>query len=65
MARQVVAQQNDSTSFEHCSLGQRYSRPTEIMDQLEVAVIIGPWNGANSHEVLARSKPKLEKMLKG
>lgn len=35
------------------------------MDQLEVAVIIGPWNGANPHEVLARSKPKLEKMLKG
>ena len=63
-ARLVVANQFGSTSLLQRKLQLGYNRAGRIIDQLEAAGIVGPYNGSKAREVLVHSDVELEEILR-
>lgn len=64
-ARVLVMHQQGSTSLLQRKLKLGYNRAGRIMDQLEAAGIIGPFEGSKARKVLVPDEASLEQMLRG
>ena len=64
-ARLVVATQQGSTSMIQRKLKLGYNRAGRIVDQLEAAGILGPFEGSKARQVLVPDDMALEQKLKG
>lgn len=64
-ARLVVRHQQGSVSLLQRRLAIGYSRAGKLIDQLEAAGIVGPYDGSKAREVLVESEEELDKLLKG
>jgi DNA segregation ATPase FtsK/SpoIIIE, S-DNA-T family len=64
-ARIVVATQQGSTSLLQRKLKLGYNRAGRIIDQLESAGIVGPFEGSKAREVRIKDEITLEQILKG
>ncbi|MCU0339418.1 MAG: DNA translocase FtsK [Spirosomaceae bacterium] len=62
-ARVIVASQQGSTSLIQRKLKLGYNRAGRIMDQLEAAGIVGPFEGSKAREVLVKDMYVLEEIL--
>jgi|GEM_PF-6149 len=62
-ARLLVLHQQGSTSLIQRKLKLGYNRSGRIVDQLERAGIVGPFQGSKQREVLVRSEDALEELL--
>jgi len=63
-ARVIVVSQQGSTSLIQRKLKLGYNRAGRIMDQLEAAGVVGPFEGSKAREVLITDMASLEQMLK-
>jgi S-DNA-T family DNA segregation ATPase FtsK/SpoIIIE len=63
VARYVVASQMGSTSNIQRKYEIGFNRAGRIMDQLEVAGIVGPARGSKPREVLITTEMELENLL--
>lgn len=63
-ARVIVIHQQGSTSLLQRKLKLGYNRAGRIMDQLEAAGIIGPFEGSKARKVLVPDEASLEQMLR-
>lgn len=63
-AKLVVQFQQGSASFLQRKLKLGYNRAGRIVDQLEAAGIIGPFEGSKAREVLCKDMVQLEEILK-
>ena len=64
-ARLVVLHQQGSTSLIQRKLKLGYNRAGRIIDQLEAAGIVGPFEGSKAREVLFPDEHSLEQFLEG
>ncbi len=64
-ARVIVRRQQGSVSLLQRKLAVGYTRAARIVDQLEEAGIVGPFNGTKAREVLVDSEEELDRLLKG
>lgn len=64
-ARIVVIHQQGSASLLQRKLKLGYNRAGRIVDQLEAAGIIGPFEGSKARQVLVQDEVSLEQILKG
>lgn len=64
-ARLVVQTQQGSTSLIQRKMSLGYNRAGRIVDQLEAAGILGPYEGSKAREVLITDMASLEHILKG
>ena len=62
-ARLVVQQQQGSTSLIQRKLALGYNRAGRIVDQLEAAGILGPFEGSKARQVLVQDEFSLEQIL--
>jgi S-DNA-T family DNA segregation ATPase FtsK/SpoIIIE len=62
-ARLIVAHQQGSTSLIQRKLKLGYNRAGRLIDQLEAAGIVGPFEGSKAREVLIRDEMSLEQLL--
>ena len=62
-ARIVVQHQSGSTSLIQRKLKLGYNRAGRIIDQLETARIVGPFEGSKARQVLIRDEMALEEIL--
>ena len=63
-ARMIVLHQQGSTSLLQRKLKLGYNRAGRLIDQLEVAGIIGPFEGSKARKVLIPDEMSLEQLLK-
>ena len=63
-ARLIVLHQQGSTSLIQRKLKLGYNRAGRIIDQLEAAGIVGPFEGSKAREVLVQDEYSLEQLLK-
>ena len=63
-ARLIVQHQSGSTSLIQRKLKLGYNRAGRIIDQLETARIVGPFEGSKARQVLVRDEFALEEILK-
>jgi len=64
-ARVIVASQQGSTSLLQRKLKLGYNRAGRIIDQLEAAGIVGPFEGSKAREVRIKDEITLEQILRG
>ncbi len=64
-ARLIVAHQQGSTSLIQRKLKLGYNRAGRLIDQLEAAGIVGPFEGSKAREVLIQDEHSLEQLLNG
>jgi DNA segregation ATPase FtsK/SpoIIIE, S-DNA-T family len=64
-ARIIVQHQQGSTSLIQRRLKLGYNRAGRIVDQLEAAGILGPFEGSKARQVLIKDEQSLEHILKG
>ena len=64
-ARIIVQHQQGSTSLIQRRLKLGYNRAGRIVDQLEAAGLIGPFEGSKARQVLIKDEHSLEQILKG
>src|SRR5690606_16507014 len=62
-ARLIVLHQQGSTSLIQRKLKLGYNRAGRIIDQLEAAGIVGPFEGSKAREVLIQDEASLEQLL--
>ena len=60
----IVQHQSGSTSLIQRKLKIGYNRAGHIIDQLEAAGIVGPFEGSKARKVLVRDEMELEELLK-
>ncbi|MDH5381042.1 MAG: DNA translocase FtsK, partial [Cyclobacteriaceae bacterium] len=63
-ARLIVMHQQGSTSLIQRKLKLGYNRAGRLIDQLEAAGIVGPFEGSKAREVLIQDEYSLEQLLK-
>lgn len=63
-ARLIVTHQQGSTSLIQRKMKLGYNRAGRIIDQLEAAGIVGPFEGSKAREVLVQDEYALEQLLK-
>jgi S-DNA-T family DNA segregation ATPase FtsK/SpoIIIE len=63
-ARLIVLHQQGSTSLIQRKLKLGYNRAGRLIDQLEAAGIVGPFEGSKAREVLVKDEYALEQLLK-
>jgi S-DNA-T family DNA segregation ATPase FtsK/SpoIIIE len=64
-ARLIVIQQQGSTSLIQRKFAIGYNRAGRLMDQLEAAGIVGPFEGSKARQVLIMDEYSLEQLLNG
>ena len=64
-ARVIVRRQQGSVSLLQRKLAVGYTRAARIVDQLEEAGIVGPFNGTKAREVLVEDEEELDELLHG
>jgi S-DNA-T family DNA segregation ATPase FtsK/SpoIIIE len=62
-ARLIVSHQQGSTSLIQRKMKLGYNRAGRIIDQLEAAGIVGPFEGSKAREVLINDQYSLEEKL--
>ena len=62
-ARLIVAHQQGSTSLIQRKMKLGYNRAGRLIDQLEAAGIVGPFEGSKAREVLVQDEYSLEQLL--
>ncbi|NBC87548.1 MAG: DNA translocase FtsK [Bacteroidetes bacterium] len=64
-ARVIVRRQQGSVSLLQRKLAVGYTRAARIVDQLEEAGIVGPFNGTKARDVLVDDEEQLDRLLSG
>ena len=64
-ARVIVRRQQGSVSLLQRKLAVGYTRAARIVDQLEEANVVGPFNGTKARDVLVDDEEELERLLSG
>jgi DNA segregation ATPase FtsK/SpoIIIE, S-DNA-T family len=64
-AKLIVSHQQGSTSLIQRKLKLGYNRAGRLIDQLEAAGIVGPFEGSKAREVLIKDELSLEQLLSG
>jgi len=62
-ARVIVNSQQGSTSLLQRKMKIGYNRAGRLIDQMEIANIVGPFKGSQAREVLVKDEPSLEHIL--